>query len=83
VTHLAMFGPAQGASPGRAIDNLSWFRQRVGRQIIHIDQVVAAARSVFTWRGTDSVSVGSEETAVRVLDEEVTTDQTRWRNRYW
>ncbi|HCL5213385.1 TPA: YjbF family lipoprotein, partial [Salmonella enterica] len=20
---------------------------------------------------------------VRVLDEEVTTDQTRWRNRYW
>lgn len=32
---------------------------------------------------TDSVSVGSEETAVRVLDEEVTTDQTRWRNRYW
>lgn len=23
------------------------------------------------------------ETAVRVLDEEVTTDQTRWRNRYW
>ncbi len=43
----------------------------------------ATARSVFTWRGTDSVSVGSEETAVRVLDEEVTTDQTRWRNRYW
>ncbi|EHI3791105.1 YjbF family lipoprotein [Salmonella enterica] len=43
----------------------------------------ATARSVFTWRGTDSVNVGSEETAVRVLDEEVTTDQTRWRNRYW
>ncbi len=30
------------------------------------------------------MNVGSEETAVRVLDEEVTTDQTRWRNRcYW
>ncbi len=42
----------------------------------------ATARSVFTWRGTDRVNVGSE-TAVRVLDEEVTTDQTRWRNRYW
>lgn len=40
-----MFYPAQGASPGRAIDNLSWFRQRVGRQIIHIDQVVAAEQS--------------------------------------
>ncbi|WP_348235713.1 YjbF family lipoprotein, partial [Salmonella enterica] len=26
---------------------------------------------------------GSEETGVRVRDEEVTTDQTRWRNRYW
>lgn len=27
--------------------------------------------------------VGSDETPVRVLDEEVSTDQARWHNRYW
>ena len=25
----------------------------------------------------------SDDTPVRILDEEVTTDQTRWHNRYW
>lgn len=35
----------------------------------------ATARSTFRWDGTDSVKVGSDETQVRVLDEEVTTDQ--------
>ena len=33
--------------------------------------------------GTDTVKVGSDETPVRVLDEEVSTDQARWHNRYW
>lgn len=41
------------------------------------------ARSVFKWDGTDTVKVGSDETPVRVLDEEVSTDQARWHNRYW
>ena len=43
----------------------------------------ATARSVFKWDGTDTVKVGSDETPVRVLDEEVSTDQARWHNRYW
>ena len=43
----------------------------------------ATARSVFEWDGTDTIKVGSEDTPVRILDEEVTTAQTRWHNRYW
>lgn len=43
----------------------------------------ATARSTFRWDGTDSVKVGSDETQVRVLDEEVTTDQATWHNRFW
>ncbi len=43
----------------------------------------ATARSVFKWDGTDTVKVGSDETPGRVLDEEVSTDQARWHNRYW
>ncbi len=35
----------------------------------------ATARSVFEWNGTDTVKVGSDETPVRVLDEEVFTDR--------
>ncbi|EAA6470683.1 YjbF family lipoprotein [Salmonella enterica subsp. enterica serovar Amager] len=67
--------------PGQIIDGATWTRTLGWTE--HRQVRYATARSVFTWRGTDSVSVGSEETAVRVLDEEVTTDQTRWRNRYW
>lgn len=69
------------AKPGQIIDGATWTRTLGWTE--HRQVRYATARSVFTWRGTDSVSVGSEETAVRVLDEEVTTDQTRWRNRYW
>ena len=43
----------------------------------------ATARSVFHWNGSDSVTLGNESTHVRILDEEITTDQTHWRNRYW
>ncbi|EBR3968136.1 YjbF family lipoprotein [Salmonella enterica] len=69
------------AKPGQIIDGATWARTLGWTE--HRQVRYAAARSVFTWQGTDSVSVGSEETAVRVLDEEVTTAQTRWRNRYW
>ncbi len=68
------------AKPGQIIDGATGLAPGLDRTS---PVRYATARSVFTWRGTDSVSVGSEETAVRVLDEEVTTDQTRWRNRYW
>lgn len=69
------------AKPGQIIDGATWTRPLGWTE--HRQVRYATARSVFTWQGTDSVSVGSEDTAVRVLDEEVTTDQTRWRNRYW
>ncbi|HDI4956495.1 TPA: YjbF family lipoprotein [Salmonella enterica] len=69
------------AKPGQIIDGATWTHTLGWTE--HRQVRYATARSVFTWQGTDSVSVGSEETAVRVLDEEVTTDQTRWRNRYW
>ncbi|EGV2164216.1 YjbF family lipoprotein [Salmonella enterica] len=69
------------AKPGQIVDGVTWTRTLGWTE--HRQVRYAAARSIFTWQGTDSVSVGSEDTAVRVLDEEVTTDQTRWRNRYW
>ena len=49
----------------------------------HSRRCYATARSTFRWDGTDSVKVGSDETQVRVLDEEVTTDRATWHNRFW
>lgn len=69
------------AKPGQIIDGATWTRT-----LGWIRTSPGALRHRpfrFYMARTDSVSVGSEETAVRVLDEEVTTDQTRWRNRYW
>lgn len=69
------------AKPGQIIDGATWTRT-----LGWIGTSPGALRHRpfrFYMARTDSVSVGSEETAVRVLDEEVTTDQTRWRNRYW
>nr|WP_318384256.1 YjbF family lipoprotein [uncultured Enterobacter sp.] len=43
----------------------------------------ATARSQFRWAGTDTLTLGSDVTTVRVLEEEVTTDRTSWTNRYW
>lgn len=37
----------------------------------------------FRWDGTDTVTPGSDETQVRVLDEEVKTDRATWHNRFW
>lgn len=43
----------------------------------------ATARSQFRWQGSDSLKTGSDITAVRVLEETVTTDRASWTNRYW
>lgn len=69
------------ANPNQIIDGASWTRTMGWTE--HKQVRYATARSVFRWNGSDSVTLGSESTHVRILDEEVTTDETSWRNRYW
>jgi len=69
------------AKPNQIIDGTSWTRMMGWTEYKQVRY--ATARSVFHWNGTDTVQLGSDETRVRVLDEEVTTDQKSWRNRYW
>lgn len=68
-------------NPNQIIDGASWTRTMGWTE--HKQVRYATARSVFRWNGSDSVTLGSESTHVRILDEEVTTDETSWRNRYW
>ena len=67
--------------PNQIVDGVTWSRTMGWTE--HKQVRYATARSVFKWDGTDSIRVASDETSVRVLDEEVTTDQARWHNRYW
>lgn len=43
----------------------------------------ATAKSTFRWDGSDTLTMAGTQTAVRVLEEEVSTSETHWRNRYW
>ncbi|MGL5243460.1 MAG: YjbF family lipoprotein [Kluyvera ascorbata] len=43
----------------------------------------ATATSTFHWDGNDTLTMPGQDTAVRVLEEEVTTSEASWRNRYW
>ncbi|BBR60997.1 MULTISPECIES: YjbF family lipoprotein [unclassified Klebsiella] len=43
----------------------------------------ATATSTFHWDGNDTLTLSGQDTAVRVLEEEVTTSEASWRNRYW
>ena len=67
--------------PAQIVDGATWTRTMGWTEYQQVRY--ATARSVFKWDGTDTVKVGSDETPVRVLDEEVSTDQARWHNRYW
>ncbi|EFM5762301.1 YjbF family lipoprotein [Escherichia coli] len=67
--------------PAQIVDGATWTRTMGWTEYQQVRY--ATARSVFKWDGTDTVKVGSDETLVRVLDEEVSTDQARWHNRYW
>ncbi|NDO81711.1 hypothetical protein CJP72_13345 [Citrobacter sp. NCU1] len=69
------------AKPLQMMDGATWTRTMGWTEYKQVRY--ATARSVFTWTGTDTLTLGSEETPVRVLDEAVTTSQTRWHNRYW
>lgn len=67
--------------PNQIVDGATWTRTMGWTE--HQQVRYATAHSVFEWDGTDTIKVGSEDTPVRILDEEVITDQTRWHNRYW
>jgi hypothetical protein len=67
--------------PNQIVDGASWTRTMGWTE--HKQVRYATARSLFRWDGTDTVTVGSDQTQVRILDEEVTTDQARWHNRFW
>ena len=69
------------AKPAQISDGATWTRTMGWTEYKQVRY--ATARSVFTWAGTDTLTLGSEATPVRVLDETITTDQTRWHNRYW
>ncbi|WET40408.1 YjbF family lipoprotein [Citrobacter enshiensis] len=69
------------AKPSQIRDGATWTRTMGWTEYKQVRY--ATARSVFTWAGTDTLTLGSEATPVRVLDEDVTTSQTRWHNRYW
>ncbi|MDI9843294.1 YjbF family lipoprotein, partial [Pseudomonas aeruginosa] len=67
--------------PNQIVDGATWIRTVGWTE--HQQVRYATARPVFTWDSADTIKVGSYNTPVRLLDEEVTTDQTRWHNRYW
>jgi hypothetical protein len=69
------------ANPNQITDGASWTRTMGWTE--HNQVRYATAHSVFRWNGTDTVTVASEDTHVRILDEDVTTDKKSWRNRYW
>lgn len=58
--------------PAQIVDGATWTRTMGWTEYQQVRY--ATARSVFKWDGTDTVKVGSDETLVRVLDEEVSTD---------
>lgn len=67
--------------PNQIIDGASWTRQMGWTE--HKNVRYAIARSTFRWNGKETLTVGSNVTEVRILDEAVTTDHESWRNRFW
>ena len=69
------------AKPNQIIDGAEWTRTMGWTEFQQVRY--ATAHSVFTWDGNDTLTLGSDVTEVRVLEEEVTTDNASWTNRYW
>ncbi len=67
--------------PNQIIDGASWTRTMGWTE--HQQVRYATARSIFHWDGTDTVTLAGDQTAVRVLVEDVSTDQAHWQNRFW
>lgn len=69
------------AHPNQITDGTRWARTMGWTE--HQQVRYATATSTFRWDGSDTLTMGSKSTAVRVLEEEVTTSEAHWRNRYW
>ena len=69
------------AKPNQIVDGASWTRTMGWTE--HKQVRYATARSQFHWDGTDTLKLANDTTAVRVLVEEVSTDQASWENRFW
>lgn len=69
------------AKPNQIIDGAEWVRTLGWTEYQQVRY--ATARSVFRWDGTDTLTLGSDITEVRVLEEEVSTDNASWTNRFW
>ncbi|MDR2217063.1 MAG: YjbF family lipoprotein [Yokenella regensburgei] len=67
--------------PNQIVDGAAWTRTMGWTEYGKVRYAIA--RSTFRWTGHDTVTLAGETTNVRVLDEAVTTDQTRWHNRFW
>ncbi|MGU3523923.1 YjbF family lipoprotein [Enterobacteriaceae bacterium C23F] len=67
--------------PNQIIDGASWTRTMGWTE--HQQVRYATARSIFHWDGTGTVTLAGDQTAVRVLVEDVSTDQAHWQNRFW
>jgi len=67
--------------PNQVLDGASWTRTMGWTE--HGQVRYATAQSTFRWAGTDTLALGSDVTDVRVLEEDVTTDQKTWTNRFW
>ena len=66
--------------PNQIVDGATWTRTMGWTE--HRQVRYATARSTFHWGENETLSLTGGDTAVRVLEEEVTTDTTRWENRY-
>lgn len=62
-------------------DGAQWTRRMGWTE--HQQVRYAIARSTFHWDGTDTLKIAGQTLTLRVLDEDVTTDDTHWQNRYW
>ena len=69
------------ARPNQIADGARWTRTMGWTE--HQQVRYATATSTFHWDGNDTLTLSGQDTAVRVLEEEVSTSEASWRNRYW
>lgn len=69
------------AKPNQVAEGAGWTRTIGWTE--HRQVRYATARSTFHWGEQETLSLAGSNTPLRVLVEDVYTDQTRWRNRFW
>lgn len=69
------------AKPNQVAEGAGWTRTIGWTE--HRQVRYATARSTFHWGEQETLSLAGSDTPLRVLVEDVSTDQTRWRNRFW